>query len=212
MEEKGTGIDMDELPSERQLGTISGMQCHQLRHSAQATVAWLHIGDGDCRGRKAEEAAWRIWVCQPHSGMEASDVGWIAVGSRIRRAAELDVGRPSFPPRQLSWEAAAAAAEGPSQPRALAVFSPTPRLADSDRAEQSKPRRAPSHPSLSLHRQCQPDSAMLGSSALSPSPIPAALLHLHAQIMLASAHCCTVRPLLVGLHCSVIIFAKGKPS
>ncbi|GAK65302.1 aquaporin-like protein [Moesziomyces antarcticus] len=190
MEEKGRGIDMHELPSERQLGTISGLQCHQLRHSAQATVAWLHIGDGDCRGRKAEEAAGRIWVCQPHSGMVASDVGWIAVGSRIRRAAELDFGRPSFPPRPLFWEAGAAA-EGPSQPRALAVFSPTPRLADSDRAEQSKPRRAPS-PSLSLHRQCQPDSAMLGSSALSPSPIPAAVLHLHAQIMLASAHRCTV--------------------
>ncbi|GAC72099.1 aquaporin [Moesziomyces antarcticus T-34] len=42
--------------------------------------------------------------------------------------------------------------------------------------------------SLSLHRQCPPDSARLRSSALSPRLVTAAVLLLHAQTMLASAH------------------------
>ncbi|KAI3479097.1 hypothetical protein L1887_58891 [Cichorium endivia] len=78
-----------------------------LRMDAVPPAPPLRTGWPDCtsamgkrRGRKAAKAA-RIWVCQPHSGMVASAVGWIAVGSRFRRAAELDSGRPSFPPRQL---------------------------------------------------------------------------------------------------------------
>lgn len=81
-----------------ELGTISG--CSAASSATPHWLARLHICDGNCRGRKAAKAA-RIWVCQPHSGMVASAVGWIAVGSRFRRAAELDFGRPSFPPRQL---------------------------------------------------------------------------------------------------------------
>ncbi len=166
-----------------ELGTISG--CSAASSATPHWLARLHICDGNCRGRKAAKAA-RIWVCQPHSGMVASAVGWIAVGSRFRRAAELDFGRPSFPPRQLLG-GGGGGGRAVSTARARHFFAdPTVGRLRQGRTSQAK---ASSEPlSLSLHRQCPPDSARLRSSALSPRLVTAAVLLLHAQTMLASAH------------------------